>query len=128
MEKEPFGSSQEAEYVKQEIRKWLLAIPAFSVDEVQSRGQNPWRAHLIRLKRKDGGIQLPTFQFDEKGKTIPVVMQVNEFFNAEQDPWGAASWWLGRNTWLEGNATPASTIGKMDDELFLELARAAGGE
>lgn len=93
---------------------WLLAAPALTEDQVRARGHNPDDPHLIRLDRPDGGAQWPAFQFHRPG----TVHWINTILHADDDPWGAADWWLGENSWLGG--VPAELFerdGVSDDEL-----------
>jgi hypothetical protein len=77
---------------------------------------------LIRLERGDGVVQLPAFQFDAAGRPIQIVLTVNRLLGAEDDPWGAADWWLGPNAWL--GAVPADLIGQVDENVLLATAKA----
>jgi hypothetical protein len=100
----------------------LLEAPAYSGAEVRYRGEDPDQPQLIRLVREDGGVQLPAFQFDASGRAIPVVLAVNRLLDAAEDPWGVADWWLGANAWL--GAVPAQLLGRVDDDVLLDAARA----
>jgi hypothetical protein len=102
--------------------EWLLAMPALSAAEVRGRGQDPDHPELIRLERGDGVVQLPAFQFDAAGRPIQIVLTVNRLLGAEDDPWGAADWWLGPNAWL--GAVPADLIGQVDENVLLATAKA----
>lgn len=122
MERVPKGSDP----IEQEIERRLLSAPALSEAQVRDYGQNPQRADLIRLDREDGGVQLPAFQFDKRGRPFWVVTKVNTILDAEDDPWGVADWWLGRNAWFD--AVPAELIGHVANEILIEAAQAVGGE
>jgi hypothetical protein len=95
---------------------WLLAADSCTEDEVRGRGHDPDDPDLIRLQRPDGSSQWPAFQF-----AYPeLVRSINRVLDAADDPWGAADWWLGENTWLSG--APATLIGHVADQ---ELTQAA---
>jgi hypothetical protein len=66
-------------------------------------------------------VLVPAFQFDPAGLPYRVVVDVNRVLDADDDPWGAADWWLGPNAWL--NAAPADRIGQLSDEALLSVAR-----
>jgi hypothetical protein len=102
--------------------RFLLAEKAVSEDELEMRGQSPGDPDLIRLDRHDGGEQWPAFQFGADGAPLSLVRAVNQLLDADEDPWGAADWWLGHNQWLD--AVPARLLGQVPDELLLDAARA----
>ena len=101
---------------------WLLAAESLDADEVHARGHDPDDPDLIRLERPDGHPQWPAFQFDERVDP-GVVRSINRILHAADDPWGAADWWLGANTWLAG--VPARLLGTVGEQ---ELTRAARHE
>lgn len=103
-----------------QVRARLLQAAACSPAQVRARGEDPDRRFLIRLDTPASGQRLPAFQFDPVGHVIPLVLEVNEQLCADEDPWGAADWWLGRNAWLD--ATPASLIGRDDRSLRIAAA------
>lgn len=105
-----------------EVERRLLAEPALSKAAVRSAGQDPAQPNLVRLAHPDGTVVLPAFQFDPDVRPHPVVLQVNETLNADGDPWGVASWWLGKHSWLA--AKPAELIGQDQDDKLLTAARA----
>ncbi|MDN3353860.1 hypothetical protein [Actinomadura sp. DC4] len=105
---------------------WLLAADAFTAAEVRVRGQDPDDPGLIRLDRDDGIPQWPSFQFGPDGTPPQVVRTVNRILLAEEDPFGAADWWLGENAWL--HAVPAHSIGSLPDESLIAAARAMEAE
>lgn len=108
-----------------EAADWLLAAPALTGQQVLDGGADPRAAGLIRLAGPDGRQQIPAFQFSLAGQPIAVVLTVNRLLDAEDDPFGVADWWLGRNAWLD--AVPAELIGQVDDELLVRAARAELG-
>ncbi|MET8751778.1 hypothetical protein ABZW32_16995 [Streptomyces sp. NPDC004667] len=100
----------------------LLREPAFSAAEATARCGGAPPPELIRLPDPPNGDRYPRFQFPAGGGTPhEVVLEVNRLLLADIDPRGAASWWLGGNTWLGG--TPASFLGRLPDH---ELVGAAG--
>ncbi|MGW4884494.1 hypothetical protein [Streptomyces murinus] len=103
-------------------RRRLLAAPALTEDEhPELRGGPDAPAGLIRLRDPEHGIRCPGFQFRTGTvEPLPVVRRINELLRADQDPWGAADWWLGGNRWLGG--VPADLLGVLPDE---QLERAA---
>ncbi|NYV77371.1 hypothetical protein [Streptomyces sp. UH6] len=101
-------------------RDQLLAAPALTEREHDEflAGHGPDPA-LIRLRpprsRPDSPPRCPRFQFRPGTlEPVPVVLRVNRLLRADLDPWGAADWWLGRNTWLQG--VPADLLGVLPDE------------
>ncbi|WP_062212900.1 hypothetical protein [Streptomyces sp. NBRC 109706] len=77
---------------------------------------------LIRLPDPERGARCPEFQFGADDRLRPVVRRVNALLLADEDPWGAADWWLGGNRWLAG--VPAQLIGEVPDTRLIEAARA----
>ncbi|UED87458.1 hypothetical protein [Streptomyces profundus] len=77
---------------------------------------------LIRLPDPERGVRCPEFQFGPDDRPRSVVRRVNALLLADEDPWGAADWWLGGNRWLEG--VPAQLVGEIPDTLLIEAARA----
>lgn len=106
-----------------EVEDWLLASPHHAAEELRRRGRDPDQPHLIRLTRPDGNVQLPTFQFGDHYEPLDLVLAVNRLLDAEHDPWGAADWWLGPNTWLSD--VPANLVHIADDGLADSLVAAA---
>ncbi|MGE7384489.1 hypothetical protein ACQKM2_03150 [Streptomyces sp. NPDC004126] len=99
----------------------LLLEPALSAAEATSRCGGAPPSELIRLPDPPNGDRYPRFQFPAGGGTPhEVVLEVNRLLLADIDPRGAASWWLGANTWLGG--TPVSLLGLLPDH---ELVGAA---
>jgi hypothetical protein len=108
-----------------EAADWLLAAPALTGQQVRDGGADPSEPGLIRLAAPDGRERIPAFQFSPAGAPIAVVLRINRLLDAEDDPFGVADWWLGRNAWLD--AVPAELIGQVDDELLVRAARAELG-
>ncbi|WP_405461089.1 hypothetical protein OG786_27200 [Streptomyces sp. NBC_00101] len=99
----------------------LLGEPALSAAEVRARCGGAPPPELIRLLDPPNGDRYPEFQFPRgSGTPHEVVLTVNRLLLADVDPRGAASWWLGSNTWLGGS--PASLLGRLPDQ---ELVGAA---
>ncbi|GLF96584.1 hypothetical protein [Streptomyces yaizuensis] len=113
-----------------ELRRELLAVPARGSDRLDPvSAADPVAAGLIRLTGTDGREQYPDFQFaPDTGDPLPVVQHVNRMILADQDPWGAAGWWLGRSVQLAG--VPAELLGRVPDDTLTAAARALtdGGE
>ncbi|GAB3408124.1 hypothetical protein [Flindersiella endophytica] len=105
-----------------EVEQRLLAEPALSAEDVRSAEVDPDQPNLIRLTRPDGTVVLPRFQFDLMVQPHPIVLAVNETLKADGDPWGVASWWLGRHSWLD--AKPADLLDQDQDAKLLTAARA----
>jgi hypothetical protein len=108
---------------KPSIRNWILDAPARSSAYLSSRGGDPDLPGLIRIQRPDGRVSLPAFQFTRGGEPKPVVLRVNQVLGADDDPWGAADWWLCPNVWLSG--TPAHLLDELADHLLVAAAVAA---
>ncbi|MFP8885305.1 hypothetical protein [Streptomyces mangrovi] len=104
-------------------RERLLAAPALT--ERERRGLLTGQrgdTGLIRLPDPRSGPRYPRFQFRPGTlEPLPVVLRVNGILRADADPWGAADWWLGGNSWLRG--VPAELLGDLPDE-EIELAAA----
>ncbi|MFF5019705.1 hypothetical protein [Streptomyces sp. NPDC001165] len=101
--------------------RMLLGAPALSADEARVRCGGAPPPELIRLTDPRDGDRYPEFQFGEDGGTPrEVVLRVNRLLLADIDPWGAAAWWLGGNTWLGG--TPASLLGRLPDHRLVGAA------
>ncbi|MFF9012821.1 hypothetical protein ACF09C_07570 [Streptomyces sp. NPDC014870] len=99
----------------------LLREPALSTAEATARCGGAPPPELIRLPDPPRGDRYLEFQFPVGGGTPhPVVLTVNRLLLADIDPRGAASWWLGGNSWL--GAAPASLLGRLPDH---ELVGAA---
>lgn len=104
-------------------REGLLRAPALSVDEARARCGSAPPPELIRLARPGEGDRYPAFQFAAgDGSPRGVVLEVNRVLLADIDPWGAAAWWLGGNSWLGG--TPAALLGERPDHELLDAATA----
>jgi hypothetical protein len=109
-----------------EVRYWatrrLLAAPSLTEDDLHRIGLDPDDPRLIHLERYDGSSHWPEFQFGPDGGPVPLVLAINRMLDAEEDPWGAADWWLGPNSWL--GDVPARLLGRVSDDLLVSAARA----
>ncbi|GAA2115568.1 hypothetical protein GCM10009759_60590 [Kitasatospora saccharophila] len=91
--------------------------------QCRSAGADPSGPDLIRLTVRQGRVVIPSFQFDRyTGDPLPAVLAVNRLLDADEDPWGVADWWLGRNAWLAG--VPAELLGTVRESDLLPAARA----
>lgn len=99
---------------------WLLAAESLTENEVRARGHNVDDLGLIRLERPEGSFQWPAFQFGPDNAVPELVRTINRILDAADDPWGAADWWLGENTWLAG--IPARLIGHVEDRVLTRAA------
>ncbi|BAJ27080.1 MULTISPECIES: hypothetical protein [Kitasatospora] len=91
--------------------------------ECRIAGADPFGPDLIRLIDHQGRLLLPSFQFDRAtGEPLATVLDVNRLLDADDDPWGVADWWLGRNAWLAG--VPAELLGTGRESELLRAARA----
>ncbi|MBO3750620.1 hypothetical protein J5X84_31470 [Streptosporangiaceae bacterium NEAU-GS5] len=124
LEAEPAGpdAPPRPEEVMSAVIRRLLGVPALSVADLEDFGVDPDAPGLIRLTRLDGAYRWPDFQFGPDRRPLAVVVRINEFLEAHEDPWGAADWWLGGNTWL--GAAPAALLGKIPDDTLVAAARA----
>ncbi|WP_371604185.1 hypothetical protein OG345_34105 [Streptomyces sp. NBC_01220] len=101
----------------------LFREPALSTTEATARCGGAPPPELIRLPDPPRGDRYPQFQFPEgDGHPHEVVLKVNRLLLADIDPQGAASWWLGDNTWLGG--APASLLGRLSDHELVCAATA----
>lgn len=105
-----------------ETVEYLLAAPALSGQQAHDLGIDPGMPGLIRLAPPDGRPRIPAFQFDQAGHPIPVVLTINRLLDADDDPFGVADWWLGRNAWL--GDVPSDLIGRVEDALLIRAAQA----
>ncbi|AUG76297.1 hypothetical protein CFP65_1398 [Kitasatospora sp. MMS16-BH015] len=103
-----------------DAQRRLLAAPRLSGAELATLSVPA--TGLIRLVDAGGHEGFPAFQFATDGSPLPVVTRINALLLAEQDPWGAADWWLAGNSWLGG--TPAELLGRISDELLAAAALA----
>ncbi|MBO1416197.1 hypothetical protein [Streptomyces sp. FH025] len=112
------AGTREADALVAEAQRRLLAAPALSDAQLDSLRVPD--AGLIRLLDTEGEPRFPAFQFAADGSPLPVVTRINALLLADQDPWGAADWWLGGNSWLGG--TPARLLGLVSDDLLTAAA------
>ncbi|GGZ56218.1 hypothetical protein GCM10010387_57790 [Streptomyces inusitatus] len=105
------------------VRERLLTAPARGADRLPAGAAgDPAGAGLIRLTDRAGHDRYPDFQFDpDTGEPLPVVQRINRLLLSDQDPWGAADWWLGGNEWLDD--APAALLGRISDEVLTLAAR-----
>jgi hypothetical protein len=112
--------------IPEEVAFWatrrILESPALTEDDLRMIGHDPADTELIHLERHDGGRQWPDFQFGADGSPVPIVLTINRILDVEEDPWGVADWWLGRNAWLDG--VPARLLGRVPDDVLVSAARA----
>ncbi|MGY0060205.1 hypothetical protein ACWY4P_27290 [Streptomyces sp. LZ34] len=110
------------------VRQRLLTAPARGPEQLTAAAaEDPARAGLIRLTDPELGDRYPDFQFDpDTGDPRPVVQRINRLLLFDQDPWGAADWWLAGNSWLRD--TPAALVGRVPDALLTEAAAALVGD
>lgn len=111
------------------VTERLLAAPAYSEEEVRTHGANPEDPALIRLRRQDGGVQWPAFQFGPGGAgLLPVVRVINGMLGAAADPVGVADWWLSKNGWLDAQPSLLLGLGRDADDQLISAARAVASE
>lgn len=115
-----FAAAAATDALWPQVRDRLLRAPSLSAAELSGRGVDPELADLIGLRRDDGGLQFPEFQFGPGGTPREVVLRVNRELDVRDDPWGVADWWLGENAWLQ--AVPARLLGVVDDEVLVATA------
>ncbi|GAA2296756.1 hypothetical protein OKJ48_30630 [Streptomyces kunmingensis] len=100
---------------------WILAAPSLPAASVELPPDQV--GQLIVLTDENEVDRVPAFQLPEgSGAPYPVVIEINKILSADEDPWGAADWWLGVNVWL--GAAPASLLGTGVDHALLSAARA----
>ncbi|MFI1728811.1 hypothetical protein ACH40E_06130 [Streptomyces acidicola] len=100
-------------------RERLLRAPALTEREhaelLTSHGDQPGLIRLADFRPGRSGARCPRFQFRPGTlQPLPVVLRINGLLRADLDPWGAADWWLGGNSWLHG--VPADLLGTLPDE------------
>ncbi|MEU9350123.1 hypothetical protein AB0D65_03685 [Streptomyces griseoloalbus] len=100
-------------------RRRLLSAPALTEREhaalLSSHGDQPGLIRLADPRPGGATARCPRFQFRPGTlQPLPVVLRINGLLRADLDPWGAADWWLGANSWLHG--VPADLLGTLPDE------------
>ncbi|MBQ0847261.1 hypothetical protein J8N05_03360 [Streptomyces sp. BH-SS-21] len=101
----------------------LLAEPSRAAAPVGSPAAGSGPADVIVLTDPEAGPRSPEFQFDPgTGRPRDIVVRVNRILLADRDPWGAADWWLGGNSWLGDR--PAALIGQVPDDRLADAAQA----
>ena len=104
-------------------RRRLLAVPSRAAAPAGSPAAGEGPADVIVLADPEDGPRSPEFQFDpDTGQPRDIVVRINRILLADRDPWGAADWWLGRNSWLGG--PPASLLGRVPDDRLSDAALA----
>ncbi|WP_438452798.1 hypothetical protein [Streptomyces asiaticus] len=118
----------ESAEIARAVRQRLLTAPARGPEQLTgTAAEDPAGAGLIRLSDPERGDRYPDFQFaPDTGEPRPVVQRINRMLLSDQDPWGAADWWLGGNTWLRD--TPAALVGRVPDARLTEAAAALIGD
>ncbi|WP_413811847.1 hypothetical protein [Streptomyces sp. OE57] len=118
----------ESAEIARAVRRRLLTAPARGPEQLTgTTAEDPTGAGLIRLSDPERGDRYPEFQFDpDTGEPRPVVQRINRMLLSDQDPWGAADWWLGGNTWLRD--APAALVGRVPDARLTEAAAALIGD
>ncbi|MFE2187964.1 hypothetical protein [Streptomyces sp. NPDC059455] len=118
----------ESAEIARAVRQRLLTAPARGPEQLTGpAAEDPTGAGLIRLSDPERGDRYPEFQFDpDTGEPRPVVQRINRMLLSDQDPWGAADWWLGGNTWLRD--APAALVGRVPDARLTEAAAALIGD
>lgn len=108
------------------VQARLLALPALSAADLRRGHVGSADSHLIRLPGPDSTWKFPAFQFATDASPWPVVQEINELLNAENDPWGVVCWWVDPHERL--NAAPADLLGMGQDDLLRWAAMAVGEE
>ncbi|MFF8195203.1 hypothetical protein ACF05L_31070 [Streptomyces bobili] len=104
-------------------RRRLLTAPSRAAAPAGSPAAGDGPADVIVLADPEDGPRSPEFQFDpDTGQPRDIVVRINRILLADRDPWGAADWWLGRNSWLGG--PPASLLGRVPDDRLADAALA----
>ncbi|MFF8969796.1 hypothetical protein [Streptomyces sp. NPDC014995] len=104
-------------------RRRLLAAPSRAAAPAGSPAAGEGPADVIVLADPEDGPRSPEFQFDpETGRPHGIVVRINRILLADRDPWGAADWWLGGNSWLGG--APAALLGRVPDDRLADAALA----
>jgi hypothetical protein len=104
-------------------RRRLLAAPSRAAAPAGSPAAGEGPADVIVLADPEDGPRSPEFQFDpETGRPREIVVRINRILLADRDPWGAADWWLGGNSWLGG--APAALLGRVPDDRLADAALA----
>lgn len=109
-------------------RRLFAATSVIDRDGLLARGGDPDADGLLRLRAEDGRVLFPAFQFRADGNPDPTVIGINRRLRADDDPWGAADWWLGRNAWI--GTAPVDLLGAGDgsDRLWSAALALVGEE
>lgn len=113
----PAAALADPEAVEAAAEAAVLEVPL-----VKMPGPEHPRGVLVLLVQ--GTHMAPSFQFDDMGRPIEAAQQINLLLEAEEDPWGVASWWLTPNAWL--HAIPSDELRAGDPGRVLAAARAVG--
>ncbi|MFB7470726.1 hypothetical protein [Kitasatospora sp. NPDC056184] len=136
---DPPGAAPDTAGIIAAVQRRLLAAPSLGRADLDARGLDAATLDgsglIIRLVDRAGEHRYPAFQFADATTgsgggsgtgtaadrgLLPVVARINRLLLAEEDPWGAADWWLAGNSWLGG--TPAALLGLVSDELLTAAA------
>lgn len=98
---------------------WVTAV------DLRKQGIDPDVPGLIRLAQDDGSVAVPLFQLAPDGHPVDLVVRVNEVLGADDDPWGAADWWLSANAWL--HRPPADLLAAGESKRIMAAALAVVG-
>lgn len=83
------------------------------------------KSYILAFKESGNHYRYPSFQIDFAGQRIwPAVKRANTMMKAASSPWSVLDWWVNPNPFLDGEATPISTVGVSDDADRLVLDEA----
>ncbi|MEU3472677.1 hypothetical protein [Rhodococcus sp. NPDC006774] len=130
------GSSERGPNWRQSLAARVEMSPASVVEAVICPDPDSGAASLEHIRRQghllgfrelgnDTGYLYPSFQIDFHGHRIwPEIKLANSLMRAQENPWAVLRWWVSPNPFLDGDATPISTVGVSDDQDRLVLSEA----
>ena len=86
-----------------------------------------WRkeGRIFGVRRGDGTLLYPAFQFDLAGQPLPVIARILSAFAGLIDGWSLALWFVGANGWL-GVERPVDVLD--DDDHVIHAAHELAAE
>ena len=106
--------------VASRARDWLLNVPTFKEPDLRIPRSVLYGPGLIRLDDAFGNLHWPAFQFADR-QPRPEVVAINQLFDADDDPWGVADWWLGVHRLI--GEPPVALLDRGEHRELYELAQ-----
>jgi hypothetical protein len=115
IERNAAAAAATAEAVERDAESRVFSVPMHEVEKIEGP---------ILVLERAGHEYAPAFQFDRDGRVLEAAAIVNQILDADDDPWGAASWWLTPHATLGG--IPADLVRVGDAKDVVTAAAAAG--